>query len=167
MKKCSAWLLRHKNVALMAVLTLALLLFLFRPLISPKQAAQTVHLPLVSSETALSPLEAFRMSRDNGYQQDVSALEALVSAEQTESATRQSAANALEALIARHQTQLALEGALSASALAPCCAVVTDGSLTIVTEKKEITQADTALVITLAKTHAGLDAANVQILTAE
>lgn len=167
MKKFLAFLLRHKNATLVSVLAFTLCFGIGQQVFHPHSAAQTVHLPLVSSETSLSPLEAFRMSRDNSYQQDTSALETLVSADKTDNTTHQQAADTLEKLILCHQTQLALEGALSTSALAPCCAVVTDGSLTIVTEKAEITAEDTALVLTLAKTHAGLDAANVQILTAE
>ena len=46
-------------------------------------------------------------------------------------------------------------------------AVVTDGSVTIVTEKQEITEQDTALVLTLVQVHTGVPASGVRIMTAQ
>ena len=45
--------------------------------------------------------------------------------------------------------------------------VVTDGSVTIVTEKQEITEQDTALVLTLVQVHTGVPASGVRIMTAQ
>lgn len=95
------------------------------------------------------------------------ALETLISSENTDRAARQRAAEELQAYVALHQAQLALEGALLTSELAPCCAVVTDGSVTIVTEKQEITEQDTALVLTLVQVHTGVPASGVRIMTAQ
>ena len=97
----------------------------------------------------------------------MAALETLISSEDTDRAARQSAAEELQACVALHQAQLALEGALVSSELAPCCAVVTDGSVTIVTEKQEITEQDTALVLTLVQVHTGVSASGVRIMTAQ
>ncbi len=113
---------------------------------------------MTSAESSASPLEAFRISRDSAYQRDMAVLETLISSENTDRAARQSAAEELQAYVALHQAQLALEGALLTSELAPCCAVVTDGSVTIVTEKQEITEQDTALVLTLVQVHTGVPA---------
>ena len=121
---------------------------------------------MTSAESSASPLEAFRISRDSAYQRDMAALETLIS-ENTDRAARQSAAEELQAYVALHQAQLALEGALLTSELAPCCAVVTDGSVTIVTEKQEITEQDTALVLTLVQVHTGVPASGVRIMTAQ
>ena len=97
----------------------------------------------------------------------MAALETLISSENTDRAARQSAAEELQAYVALHQAQLALEGALLTSELTPCCAVVTDGSVTIVTEKQEITEQDTALVLTLVQVHTGVPASGVRIMTAQ
>lgn len=167
MKKLLSLLMRHKNLTLVLFLAVTLSFSLLLHHLQDEPTAQTVMLPLTSSTSTLSALESFRMSRDNAYERDVAALETLVSAEDTDRVTRQQAADTLEKLITQHQTQLALEGALLASDLQPCCAVVTEQSLTIVTQKQEITAEDTALVLTLSQLHAGFSAENVQIMTAQ
>ena len=144
------FLVRRKNWLLMAALALSLTAALLLRPSSPQ--AQRVTLPMTSAESSASPLEAFRISRDS---------------ENTDRAARQSAAEELQACVALHQAQLALEGALLTSELAPCCAVVTDGSVTIVTEKQEITEQDTALVLTLVQVHTGISASGVRIMTAQ
>lgn len=160
-----AVMIRHKNKLLVLLILLMLPLALF--LASKSPAAQSVTLPLTSSESSVSPLEAFRMSRDSAYQRDMAALEALISAEDTDRTARQSASEALESFVRLHQAQIALEGALLSSSLAPCCAVVTDGSVTIVTEKQGITEEDTALVLTLCALHTSVPASGVRIMTAQ
>lgn len=159
------FLVRRKNWLLMAALALSLTAALLLRPSSPQ--AQRVTLPMTSAESSASPLEAFRISRDSAYQRDMAALETLISSENTDRAARQSAAEELQAYVALHQAQLALEGALLTSELAPCCAVVTDGSVTIVTEKQEITEQDTALVLTLVQVHTGVPASGVRIMTAQ
>lgn len=158
------FLVRRKNWLLMAALALSLTAALLLRPSSPQ--AQRVTLPMTSAESSASPLEAFRISRDSAYQRDMTALET-ISSENTDRAARQSAAEELQAYVALHQAQLALEGALLTSELAPCCAVVTDGSVTIVTEKQEITEQDTALVLTLVQVHTGVPASGVRIMTAQ
>lgn len=160
-----AILIRHKNKLLGLLLLLMLPLALFLAQKSP--AAQSVTLPLTSAASTVSPLEAFRMSRDSAYERDMAALEALIDAEDTDRNIRQSASEALQAFVHLHQAQIALEGALLTSSLAPCCAVVTDGSVTIVTEKQAITEEGTALVLTLAALHTGIPASGVRIMTAQ
>ena len=152
------FLVRRKNWLLMAALALSLTAALLLRPSSPQ--AQRVTLPMTSAESSVSPLEAFRISRDSAYQRDMAALETLIS-ENTDRAEE------LQAYVALHQAQLALEGALLTSELAPCCAVVTDGSVTIVTEKQEITEQDTALVLTLVQVHTGVPASGVRIMTAQ
>ena len=159
------FLVRRKNWLLMAALALSLTAALLLRPSSPQ--AQRVTLPMTSAESSASPLEAFRISRGSAYQRDMTALETLISSENTDRAARQSAAEELQAYVALHQAQLALEGALLTSELAPCCAVVTDGSVTIVTEKQEITEQDTALVLTLVQVHTGVPASGVRIMTAQ
>lgn len=159
------FLVRRKNWLLMAALALSLTAALLLRPSSPQ--ARGVTLPMTSAESSVSPLEAFRISRDSAYQRDMSALETLISSENTDRTARQSAAEELQACVALHQAQLALEGALVSSELAPCCAVVTDGSVTIVTEKQEITEQDTALVLTLVQVHTGVPASGVRIMTAQ
>ena len=104
------FLVRRKNWLLMAALALSLTAALLLRPSSPQ--AQRVTLPMTSAESSASPLEAFRISRDSAYQRDMTALEALISNENTDRAARQSAAEELQACVALHQAQLALEGAV-------------------------------------------------------
>ena len=143
------FLVRRKNWLLMAALALSLTAALLLRPSSPQ--AQRVTLPMTSAESSASPLEAFRISRDSAYQRDMAAL--------------QKAADAL--LLVLRGVQHVAAGALLTSELAPCCAVVTDGSVTIVTEKQEITEQDTALVLTLVQVHTGVPASGVRIMTAQ
>ena len=58
-------------------------------------------------------------------------------------------------------------GALCETALAPCVAVVSEGSVTIVTEKEGLTSGETALVMTMAQAHAGVEPSGVRVVTAQ
>ena len=109
------FLVRRKNWLLMAALALSLTAALLLRPSSPQ--ARSVTLPMTSAESSVSPLEAFRISRDSAYQRDMAALETLISSENTDRAARQSAAEELQACVALHQAQLALEGALLTSEL--------------------------------------------------
>lgn len=134
-----------------------------------EEDAATVSLPVVATTDAppASPLESYRQQRDSAHQADVAALQALCDQEKLDQQTRQDASVRLQSLVAQHQAALAMEGALLNSSLAPCVAVVTSGSMTLVTEKAEVTEADSALVATLAAAHAGMLPSGVRIITAE
>lgn len=168
MNKHGSFLTRYRNafltVLLMTTLVVAGLASQERLRSSPK----TVAIPVVSTAASvLTPLEIFRQERDTSVQADMAALQALCDQPLLEDATREDAADRLQELVAYHQAQLALEGALSLSSLAPCAAVVTQGSVTIVTEKQEITDRDSALVLSLAAAHANTPPSGVRIITAE
>ena len=49
----------------------------------------------------------------------------------------------------------------------PCVAVVEGGSVTIVTEKDGLTDGESALVITLARAHAGVEPSGVRVMAVE
>ena len=70
------FLVRRKNWLLMAALALSLTAALLLRPSSPQ--AQRVTLPMTSAESSVSPLEAFRISRDSAYQRDMAALEKLL-----------------------------------------------------------------------------------------
>ena len=91
------FLVRRKNWLLMAALALSLTAALLLRPSSPQ--AQRVTLPMTSAESSASPLEAFRISRDSAYQRDMTALETLISSENTDRAARQSASEELQACV--------------------------------------------------------------------
>ena len=126
----------------------------------------TVTLPVVAVTTAPSALEEYRQRREKTALEDMAALQSLCESDKVDETTRADAAAQLQQLITRREQQSALEGALIQSGLAPCVAVVTEGSVTVVTGKEKISDAESALVMTLAQTHTGVKPAGVRIITA-
>ena len=110
---------------------------------------------------------AYVDERAAAHERDIAALTALIQQSDMDERTRQDAADTLQDIVRNRECQQALEDALSATALAPCAAVVSGGSVTIVTAKNAITPEDSALVLALAQAHAGAAPEDVRILTAE
>ncbi len=167
--KFAELLTKHRNLFLLILLMGTLCASSIANRHRLEEAAETVSIPVISSgETeALSPLEAYRRARDQAYLSDKASLEALCAQDEIDRLLREDASEQLATLVAQHQSAIALEGALLSSELAPCVAVVTGHSVTIVTEKTELTDRDTALVLSLAKTHADASPGSVQIIPAE
>lgn len=165
MNKLGELLARNRNVFLIVLLIATLTLSSLARQPSPPT---TVNLPVVETAAApISPLLAYRLQRDQETQADIASLEALVAQPLLEESTREDAAEMLQQILDCRQAQTAMEGALVSSSLGPCVAVLSNGSLTIVTEKADITANDTALVLTLAAAHTGVPPENIRIVTAE
>ena len=165
MQRVGDLLTKHKNAFLISLLILTLS---FGFLSGANDSMPTVDIPVtdVFSQQG-SPLTVFRQNRDASSLADLAALERLLSKPDLDAATRDTARSALQALIDTRQAQTAIEGALCNSSLYPCTAVLSGGSLTIVTEKADISEKDSARVMTLAAAHAGISPENVRIVTAE
>ena len=131
------------------------------------QNTSTVTIPTLSTAANVSALDAYRSERAHQYATDLAALQKLCDTETLESALRSDAARRITHMVAYREQQLALEGALTDSPLSPCIAVVTEGSVTVVTSKETITDTDAALVISLAQVHAGVKPDGVRIITAQ
>lgn len=161
------FLTKHRNAFLLGLLLVTLCVSGISNQQRLAADEQTVSIPVMSvSNDPADALTAYKQERDAVSKSDMAALEALCSEESLEQQTREDAAVRLQQLVDSHQAQLDLEGALLDSSLYPCVAVVSPDSVTIVTQKKEITAEDTALVLTLAAAHTEADAANVRIITA-
>ena len=65
------------------------------------------------------------------------------------------------------EAQTAIETALSKSSLAPCAVVVTGSSVTVITHRTDVTDEESALVLSLALAHADVPPASVRIMTAD
>lgn len=167
MKKLGETLTKHRNAFLIALLAVTLAVSGYANQQEARSASAMVTIPV--TETAaqpLSPLESYRHARDQQAQSDIAALEALIAQTTLDESTRDAAAARLQEIIDARQAQSAMEGALVSSSLYPCAAVVSGGSVTIVTEKSTVTDKDSALVMTLAAAHAGIQPENVRIITA-
>ena len=168
MNQLGQWLTTHRNAFLLGLLTLTLVVSGYANQQRVTAASSTVSIPVMETATQpLSPLESCRQQRDQEALRDMAALETLINQPLLDEATREASADQLAALVSNRQAQSALESALSGSSLHPCVAVVSNESVTIVTEKSAVTDKDSALVLTLAAAHAGVSPENVRIITAE
>ncbi len=168
MKHIADLLTKHRNLFLLTLLTATLAVSTHVNQERLQANAVTVDIPVMAvSGDAISPLERFRQQRDQSAAADIAALERLIAQPALDDQTRDAAAARLSAMIDINQAQTALEAALLNSSLSPCVAVVTMDAVTIVTGKSTVTEKDSALVLTLANAHTGVQPANVRIITAE
>ena len=161
------FLVKYRNYFLFVALLATLAVSYFAQQERLLEASTTVNLPV--EQVTASPsgkLEEFRLRRDASLQTDMAALQALCDQENLTAQTREDAAAKLQALIDTRQAQLALEGALTQSGVYPCVAVISPGSVTIVTEKATLSDGESALVMTLAQAHAGVEPSGVRVMTA-
>ncbi len=155
---------RHRNTFL---IVLAAATFIVSARVQEGDATrETVSIPVVATANETNPVAVFLAQRNASSAADMAALEAIVSREDVDASTRQAAAQQLSELVAARQAQSAIEGALVGSSLYPCVAVVSVGTVTVVTGKSAVTDRDSALVLSLAAQYAGADAADVSIITA-
>lgn len=161
------WIHKHRNLLLIALLSLTMAVSYLSNQRRMQEVTPTVSLPVVEVSTApTSALEQFREERDAAALRDMSALETLVDQSALDDQTRADAAAQLQRLIDHRQKQTALEAALLTSDIAPCVAVVDEGSVTIVTEKETLTEGETALLLTMVETHASVLPSGVRVVTA-
>lgn len=159
---------KHRNPLLLTALLFTLAASYFFTQQRLLEASTTVSLPVEQvSAPASSALDDYRARREATYLQDVSTLESLCAQENLSAQTREDAAAQLQALIATRQSQLALEGALVKSGVAPCLAVISPGSVTVVTEKETLSDGESALIMTLAQSHTGVAPSGVRVITSE
>lgn len=168
MNHLGEWLTKHRNAFLLTLLIATLAVSGYTNRQRLKDSGTTVSIPVTEvAAQPISALEAYRRQRDQTALADLAALEKLCAQQTLDASTREAAAAQLQAMIADRQGQSALEGALAGSSLAPCVAVVSNGSVTIITEKVSITEKDSALVMTLAAAHVGVAPENIRIITAK
>ena len=159
---------RHKNLLLMLLLLITMVVSSLSNQERLAQEAVTVSLPVVEpSAEAAGKIELFRQQRETASLQDMAALQTLVDQAELDQQTRLDAAEQLRALVDAREKQLALEGALLESGLYPCAAVVSAGQVTIVTEKTELTEEDTALLMALAQLHVNVPPTQVSVITTD
>lgn len=158
---------QYRNVLLLGALMLTLAVSYFAHQKEMAQQASAVSLPVMTTVQPSSRLEEYRLRRDETALEDMAALQALCDGEHVDPAIREDAARQLQQLVEVRQQQLALEGALVQSGVSPCVAVVGGGSVTIVCGKEKLSSGESALVLTLARAHAGVEPQHVRVMTAE
>lgn len=159
---------KHRNPLLLLCLLLTLTVSYFVTQQRLVEASATVSLPVEQvTPTPASRLEEFRTRREETFLSDIATLQSLCDQPALSDQTREDAARQLQDLVTTRESQLALEGALTQSGVYPCVAVITQGSVTIVTEKETLSDGESALVMILAKAHAGVEPSGVRVMTAE
>ena len=168
MKSAGEFIVRHRRLLLIALLTVTLLVSSSANRRRLEEEAIMTSMPVIrTNESSATAVAAYISDRDAIYQRDVEALSALISRQDLDERTLHSAALQLQALIHHREARDAIEEALATTSLAPCAALVTDGAVTLVTAKAAPTAEDSALVLTLASIHAGINPEDVRIITAE
>lgn len=158
---------KHVNALLLGCLLITLAASWFFTNQRLTQAAATVALPVEQVTTSpAGRLEEFRTRRDETTLADIATLQTLCDQENLAEATREDAAAQLQRLVSIRETQLALEGALTQSGIYPCVAVVSQGSVTVVTDKATLSDGESALVMTMAQAHADVPPSGVRVITA-
>ena len=162
------WMTRHRNLLIVLLLLVTMVVSSLANQERLAQEAATVSLPVVEPfEEPAGKLETFRRQRDAASLQDMAALQSLIGQEQLDQQTRADAAAQLQSIVDAREKQLALEGTLLESGFYPCVAVVSAGQVTIVTEKDGLTDGDTALLLSMAQLHTGLQPAQVSVITTD
>lgn len=166
--KLGELLTKHRNAFLLILLVATLIISGYVNQEEPQATSASVDIPVTEvAAQPVSALEAYRQQRDQEAKADIAALEKLISQTTLDASTREAAADQLQEIIDNRQGQSALEGALSGSSLYPCVAVISGGSVTIVTEKSAVTDKESALVMTLAAAHVGASPEKVRIITSK
>lgn len=164
-----AWIQRYARwIACVGIGCVCMVLgFVLGGVWSSRQAAAGVTVPILTPAANMQDaLERFRSEREQERKQDRASLEKLIDSAAVEEQTRQDAAEALTRLVEWNQQELALEGALTKTRLTPCIAVRSEGAVTIVTEKAELSEGESALLLTLCETHAGVPPEGVKVICA-
>ena len=170
-----AFLKKHRNLIFLSVILLTLAgSYLWNQY--QLQGAQTVSLPITRTNggnTATTvtgsktPLKEYQEKREAVRKEDIAVLNALALNEKLDQTARDQAQGELLELIHCRDSELAIEGALTGAGLAPCVAVVQRGAVTILVEKKELTQTEAAMILNVASAHSGEAAENIRIMAGE
>lgn len=170
-----AFIKKHKNLIFLSVLLLTLAgSYLWNQY--QLGELKTVSLPITRSEggsdtpatsVVKTPLASYQEKREATRRADMAALQALVSNEKVDQTARDQAQEELQEVIRCRECELAIEGALTGAGLAPCVAVVQRGAVTILVEKKELTQTEATMILTLTAAHTGEVPENIRIMAGD
>ena len=149
MKKVGTWV---RGVALTILLAAAAMLMIppqEQPVSAGTEPTATVAAALASEK---------RLSRQEAYEKDLEALQALA---QNGDAL---AMEGLEKMIRLHQNELAIEEALRASGFADALVIAQGNAVAVMLPQEQITQENSARILTLCMTYADVSAENIRIM---
>ena len=149
MKKVGTWV---RGVVLTILLAAAAMLMIppqEQPVSAGTEPTATVAAALASEK---------RLSRQEAYEKDLEALQALA---QNGDAL---AMEGLEKMIRLHQNELAIEEALRASGFADALVIAQGNAVAVMLPQEQITQENSARILTLCMTYADVSAENIRIM---
>ena len=166
MKRIGELLTKHRSLFLLTLMLTTLALSSVANQRRLSQADTAVSLPVMSVPRS-EAINVYAQERDDAYLADVAALQFISTDSSLDAATRQDAAERLTEMTRSREAQTAIETALSQSSLSPCAVVVTGSSVTVITHRTDVTEEESALVLSLALAHADVPPASVRIMTAD
>jgi len=105
-----------------------------------------------------------RMKRETSYQQDLSALQALLDSGAADEATQELAAQKMTQLISEHQNEIGLEEALQEAGYTGAVVIIQNGAVTVMIPPERLNETTSAQILELCVAHAGVGPANVRIM---
>ena len=170
-----AFFKKHRNLIFLCVLLLTLAgSYLWNQY--QLEGVKTVLLPVTRMEgegatptpsISKAPLSAYQEKREATRQADMAALQTLAANERVDQTARDQAQDELLEVIRCRESELAIEGALTGAGLAPCVAVVQRGAVTVLVGKKELTQTEATMILTLSAAHSGEAPENIRIMAGD
>lgn len=104
-----------------------------------------------------------REAREAAYEKDLAQLRELAQSE--DEAVRRQAAAQIERMVEQHQSEWAIEQALHASGFPDAVVIAQGSSVTVLLPEGQITKENSASILALCVSHAGVNAENVRMMT--
>jgi len=105
-----------------------------------------------------------RMKREESYERDVAALQALLESGAADETTQEMAAQKLAALIGEHQNEIGLENALQEAGYSSAVVLVQNGAVTVMIPQEMLTEETSAQILALCVAHTDAGAENVRVM---
>ena len=105
-----------------------------------------------------------RIRREEAYERDAAALQALLESGAADEATQQMAAQKLAGLIEEHQSELGLEEALQQAGYENAVVIVQNGAVTVMIPEEKLTEETSAQILLLCVAHTSAGAENVRVM---
>lgn len=160
-EKKLVWLMWLRR-GLLAVLVLAAGLLWW---VEGRQTPAQDELPLVTPAPTARQNE--RLKRENAYDRDVAALQAILESGSADAATQELAAQKLTELIGEHEHEIGLETALLEAGYENAVVLVQNGAVTVMVPSAMLNEATGAQILELCVVHAGVGAENVRVMGLE
>ena len=105
-----------------------------------------------------------RLKREQAYERDVAALQAMLESGAADDATQQMAAQKLAGLIEEHQSEWGLEEALKQAGYENAVVIVQNGAVTVMIPEEKLTEETSAQILLLCVAHTSAGAENVRVM---